>query len=279
MQYTHSLGEFITSLSERLLTEISYDAAAHLAEELPHAARNVPIAMVGSVVFNGILGFGYCIAILFCLGDLDSLLQTTTGFPFIQLFYNVTESKAGASIMSIIPTLIATFATAAGLTSTSRTFWAFARDNAIPAAKYFSHVNPSSQLPIRMILLTAALMFLLGLVYLASTTAFNAILSMAILGMYLSYALPIIYMLSHGRKGLSPSQGVFRLGKVTGTVVNVVAVVWLIVAMFFSTWPNFYPVTETNMNYSTVVLAGWMTVGALIFLLKGRREYQIPVVG
>lgn len=49
----------------------SYDAACHLAEEMPRPARDVPIAMVGSVAVNGILGLGYCIMLLYSLGDLD----------------------------------------------------------------------------------------------------------------------------------------------------------------------------------------------------------------
>ena len=32
---------------------LGYDAACHLAEEMVYPARNVPIAMVGSVIVNG----------------------------------------------------------------------------------------------------------------------------------------------------------------------------------------------------------------------------------
>ena len=41
-----------------------------MAEELENPARYVPIAMVGSVTVNGMLGLIYCIVLLFCLGDL-----------------------------------------------------------------------------------------------------------------------------------------------------------------------------------------------------------------
>ena len=235
--------------------------------------------MVGSVLFNGIAGLIYCLILLFSLGDLDNLLTSSTGFPFMQLFLNVTNSPAGAIIMSLLPTLIATFATAAGLTSCSRTFWAFARDGGIPAAEYFSHVNTSSQLPIRMIILVGVLQFLLGLVYLGSTTAFNAILSMAVLGMYMSYVLPIIYMLLYGRGAAGLLRGPFQMSRAVGTCVNTVAIIWLIVAMFFSTWPNFYPVTKDNMNYSTVVLAGWLLVGSIMYLTTCRTKYEVPIAG
>lgn len=255
-----------------------YDAAAHLAEEMPRPARNVPIAMVGSVVVNGIIGFVYCIILLFSLGDLDSLLESATGFPFMQLYLNVTNSAAGATVLILIICLIATAANAAGLTSTSRTFWAFARDDAMPFANYFAHVHPGLKVPVRMIVLVSVLQGLLGFIYLGNTTAFNAILSMAIIGMYLSYILPIIYMLLCGRKKLSAADyGPFKLGKVGGTIINTVAILWLILAMVFSTFPNFQPVTAQNMNYSTVVLAGWTLFGAVYYFFWARKAYSGPV--
>lgn len=259
-------------------TRHSYDAAAHLSEELPSPARNVPLAMVGSIVANGIIGFVYCLVLLFSLGDLTTLLETPTGFPFMQLFLNVTNSSAAATIMTLIICLIATAANAAGLTSTSRTFWAFARDDAAPFSKFFSHVNPKLEVPVRMVVLVAVLEALLGFIYLGNTTAFNAILSMAIIGMYLSYILPIAYMLFCGRRNLAPSQyGPFRLGKIGGVVANILACVWLIFAMIFSTFPNFQPVTAQNMNYSTVVLAGWVLGGACFYFFYGRKVYNGPV--
>ncbi|OAG44290.1 hypothetical protein AYO21_01286 [Fonsecaea monophora] len=258
---------------------LGYDAAAHLSEEMPRPSRNVPIAMVGSVVANGIIGFAYCLMLLFSLGDLPSLLESPTGFPFMQLYLNVTKSPAGATTLSLVICLIATAANAAGLTSTSRTFWAFARDEATPFAKYFAHVDSKLKVPVRMIVLVSVLQGLLGFIYLGNTTAFNAILSMAIIGMYLSYLLPVIYMVIYGRVKLSKDEyGPFKLGKLGGVLTNVLAIVWLIFAMIFSTFPNFQPVTAQNMNYSTVVLAGWVGGGALYYFFRGRRVYTGPVI-
>jgi len=235
--------------------------------------------MVGSVLVNGIIGVAYCLMLLFSLGDLTSLLASPTGFPFMQLYLNVTESSAGATVLSLIICLIATAANAAGLTSTSRTFWAFARDDAAPFSKYFAHVHTGLKVPVRMIVLVSVLQALLGFIYLGNTTAFNAILSMAIIGMYLSYLLPIIYMVLYGRSKLTKAEyGPFRLGMMGGVLANLFAIVWLIFAMIFSTFPNFQPVTAQNMNYSIVVLAGWVGGGGLYYFVRARRIYTGPVV-
>jgi choline transport protein len=190
---------------------------------MPNPARNVPIAMVGSVVVNGIIGFGWALMLLFSLRNLDSLLQTATGFPFMQLFLKVTKSQAGATVMIFVFSMTAVVANAAGLTSTSRTYWAFARDSAAPFSKFFAHVDTKLQIPVRAVFIVTVLEMILGLIYLGNSTAFNAILSMAILGMYASYLLPILYMVLYGRKNLAQSQYCpFRLGRL-GPVVNVIS--------------------------------------------------------
>ncbi|KAF2135632.1 uncharacterized protein K452DRAFT_172152 [Aplosporella prunicola CBS 121167] len=258
---------------------LGYDAAAHLAEELPHPAKYVPLAMVGSVLVNGLIGLIYCIVLLFSLGDLSTLLASPTGFPFMQLFWDVTKSRAGGSILSLMVSLIAVAANAAGLTSTSRTAWAFARDKAIPFSSFFAHVNPRLQVPVRMVVCTTVLQMLLGFIYLGNTTAFNAILSMAVLGMYTSYILPIVYMLLFGRRASSPQRvhfGPFSMGR-WGAAVNAGACLWLLLAIVFSMFPSYQPVTAQNMNYSTVVLSGWVAFGAVCYVGWARRVYSGPV--
>ena len=75
------------------------DAACHIAEEIENAAVVIPRSMFISVILNGVLGFAMLLALLFCLGDLADALATTTGYPFIEIFYQATGSNAGASAM------------------------------------------------------------------------------------------------------------------------------------------------------------------------------------
>ncbi|KAH7144405.1 amino acid permease [Dactylonectria estremocensis] len=257
---------------------LGYDAACHLAEELPHAARNVPLAMVGSVVVNGVIGFIYVIVLLYCSSSLEALLTTPTGFPFMQIFLDATQSRAGATVMSLMIVLIATAATVAGVASTSRTLWAFARDKATPFDKTLSHVNPKLQVPVNSVILVLVLQVLLGLIYLGNATAFNAVLSMAIIGLYLSYILPIFYMTFYGRSTLRHSDyGPFRLPRFVGIAANGISMVWMTVVMIFSTLPIALPVTAKNMNYSVVVLAGWALFGAIYYYTVGKSKYQVPL--
>ncbi|KAI1865384.1 uncharacterized protein JN550_008432 [Neoarthrinium moseri] len=259
---------------------LGYDAACHMAEEMPDASRNVPIAMVGSSVVNGLIGFAYCIMLLYSTGPIDEVLTTPTGFPYMQIFLDATKSNAGTTLLSLTITLTAIAATVAGVASTSRTLWAFARDSATPFHQQISKVDRMSEVPFNSITVVTVLQMLLGFIYLGNSTAFNAILAMAIIGMYISYILPVIYMLLYGRPSMSQSAyGPFRLGKVFGVAMNVISIVWLIVAIVFSTFPSTLPAAAETMNYSSVVMAGWVLFGAVYYLTGGWKEFKVPVVG
>ncbi|CZR54079.1 related to HNM1-Choline permease [Phialocephala subalpina] len=257
---------------------LGYDSATHMAEEMRHPARDVPIAMLGSVIVNGVMGLGYCVILLYSIGNLNDLLASPTGFPVMQLLLNVTKNPTGATLLCLTWTSIAVAANSAGLTSTSRTAWAFARDDAVPFSRYFAHVDSVHAVPTRMIICISVIQMLLGFLYLGSVTAFNAVLSMAILGMYASYILPIIYMVLYGRKLGAHKPGPFTLGGVGGMLTNVVAIAWLAFAMLFSMFPNYQPVTAQNMNYCVVVMGGWLFFGSVYFFWFGRKRYNGPVI-
>ncbi|KAF0323848.1 amino acid transporter [Colletotrichum asianum] len=258
---------------------LGYDAACHMAEEIPNATRNVPIAMVGSVVANGLMGLVYVVVLLFSTGSLETLLATPTGFPFTQIYLDATKSRAGATVMSLTLITVAIAATVGCITSASRTLWAFARDKAVPFDAYFNHVHKDLQVLVRAIAVVTIMQLLLGFLYLGNTTAFNAVLSMAIIGIYLSYSIPIAYMLLVGRNRLTRKEyGPFRLGGFLGPVLNVVSLVWMTVVIIFSTFPSAQPVTAQNMNYSTVVMAGWLVSGLCYYFARGHAKFEVPVV-
>ncbi|RKL27153.1 hypothetical protein BFJ72_g13386 [Fusarium proliferatum] len=259
---------------------LGYDAACHLAEELPHASRNVPIAIMGSIGINGILGLAFTLVLLFSTGPLERLLESPTGFPFMQLYLDATKSHSATTILSIFIIMMALAGAVAGLTSTSRTVWAFARDGATPFSTFLSTINRNEHVPSRSIWTVTGFQILLGFIYLASSAAFNAILSMAIIGMYLSYLLPILAMLFKGRSRLAVADyGPFKLGHTFGILVNIVSACWIILVIIFSAFPSAMPVSAENMNYSSVIIAGWVLFGVIYYLMAGHQNFRTPIVG
>ena len=110
-------------------------------EEVENAATSVPRSMVLTVLINGLLAFGWIIALLFSIGDVKKALDSKTGYPIIQIFYQATGSIPAATAMMSAIIIVAFFATLGILASTSRLTWAFARDKGFPFAEFFAHVS------------------------------------------------------------------------------------------------------------------------------------------
>jgi choline transport protein len=189
-------------------TFVGADASVHMAEEVSNAALNIPRAICIGMIANGLIGFAMMITLLFCLGDADSVLETETGFPFIQIFYNSVKTKGGAVAMGAI-VLALTWACALGITTTaSRMTWSFARDKGTPFSKYMSKVNPRTKVPNVAIIVVTVLAALLTLIYIGSYTAFNDVISLTITGFYGSYFLPCALLLYRRIKGqIAPYHG------------------------------------------------------------------------
>ncbi len=110
------------------------------AEEIPNASTVVPRIMIASTVLNGVLGFAALIAILFCAGNIENAETSPTGYPFIEIFYQATNSTGGATAMVCVIVALGFFATISLIATASRMTWAFARDNGLPGSRWLSRV-------------------------------------------------------------------------------------------------------------------------------------------
>jgi choline transport protein len=184
-----------------IATFVGADASVHMAEEVANADLTIPWAICMGMIFNGITGFAMMVTVLYCLGDANSVLETPTRFPFIQIFYNSVKSLRGATVMSVV-VLILTWGCAAGITATaSRMTWSFARDNGMPFSRYLKIVTKNKKIPVVAILVTTTFAALLVLIYIGSNVAFNDVISLTITGFYGSYFLPCAFLLYHRVKG------------------------------------------------------------------------------
>ena len=133
---------FMTILSGAVFDFLGSDSVIHMAEETHNAARVSPRSMFISIIFNGVLGLATLIATLFCADDLDDALESPTGFAFMTIFQQATQSVGGAMAMSIIIFLMQMFAAIGIMAATSRMLWAFARDRGVPGWKTLIKVSP-----------------------------------------------------------------------------------------------------------------------------------------
>lgn len=172
-----------------------------MAEEVDRPTRNVPMAIMTSLVFNGIIGLTMMLTLLYNVGDVESVLNSATGYPFLQVFYNTLQSVPGAVALGAI-TLALIWSCAIGiLTTASRMSWSFARDRGAPFSDTLSKVDRRNQVPINAILVVGACSAVICLIYIGSSAAFNDVVSLNITGFYGSYFVPSAFLLYRRIKG------------------------------------------------------------------------------
>lgn len=132
------MGKYSVNHNSRV-SECNTDKS--IAEEVQNASTIVPWCMICTILLNGILGFAVVLAFCFCVGDLEIALTSPTGYDFIEVFYNATDSSAATSVMTSVLITLVICASFGFLASSSRQTWAFARDRGLPFSDYLAHVR------------------------------------------------------------------------------------------------------------------------------------------
>ncbi|KXJ90071.1 GABA permease [Microdochium bolleyi] len=261
---------------------VGYDAAAHMSEEMPDPRRGVPKAMVGSIVVNGIMGFAVVLAVLFSVQDFGAALASPTGFPIIEIFRQITGNNlAAASAMSLTITISASLATVGLVASTSRTLWAFARDGAPFGSGWLSRVHPTTHVPFNAVICVVVSVILLGALNIGSTAAFSAVLSITVVGLSLSYMVPVIAMLY--RRIFTPDMliwGPWRMHPVVGIVTNAFSIFYVLFLTVFLVLPSVTASTglnAANMNYASLILGGVVVLVTVDWVFRARKVFHGPV--
>lgn len=118
---------------------------------------------------------------------------------------------------------------------------------------------------------------ILGLINLGSTTAFNAMVSLALLGQYTTYVLPTIFILVRRiHLGKNIPFGPWELGK-WGIPINIFTIAFSFLTIAFNVLPPYFPVTAENMNYAGVVFGAALIICALLWFFLGQKHYAGPI--
>jgi choline transport protein len=132
-------------VSGPVITLIGADSSVHMAEELKDASRQLPKAMIVTAIVNYILGFLMTIAFIAVLGNIDEVVASPTGLPYIQVIWNATLSRAATMAMVAFIIFFFVFCAVNQNTTSSRQLYAFARDGGLPFSAWVSYVSYSYQ--------------------------------------------------------------------------------------------------------------------------------------
>ncbi|CAG8245718.1 unnamed protein product [Penicillium nalgiovense] len=216
-----------------------------------------------------VTGLSYLLSLMFSVQDYGSLADTHTGLPLAELFWQATSTRGGAFGLVFMVWVALGPCVIGSQLSTGRVFWAFSRDEGLPLSKIWARVHPKLGSPFNAQLCVAVIVSLLGCIYLGSSTAFNAMMSSAVTINNFAYLVPILTNVILLRRTMH--RGPFFMGQTVGMSVNIIAVAWLVFAIVFFSFPYQMPVTVSNMNYTCVVVGGFLTIELAWWLIAGKR--------
>ena len=131
------------------------------------------------------------------------------------------------------------------------------------------------RVPLNALGLVTAIIALLMLINLGSSTALFAILSLASIALMLSYILPIIFFVLTRLRGDHVPFGPFRLGRF-GLPINFFAIAYGVFILIWLPFPPYMPITAANMNYSGPILGAIILFALFDWFTWGKKRFVVP---
>jgi amino acid transporter len=263
--YAGMIGLLFTSW-----TFTGFDASAHMSEETTRAAVSAPKGIVRSIVFSWAAGLVLILALTYAMTNYDAEANANT--PAQQIFVDALGVTTAKVFLLVVCGAIF-FCGLANMTSNSRQIFAFSRDGAIPGWKLWRSVSRRTNTPVKSVWFSAAGAFLLGVPSLWNGVAFQAIVSVNVIGLFGSYGVPIFLRL---RRGDDFVPGPWNLGRWSRPVATV-AVVWIALSSVLFLLPQKSPITTQSFNYAPVALAVVLAIATAWWFLTARRTYRGPI--
>ncbi|MGC4037563.1 MAG: amino acid permease [Chitinophagaceae bacterium] len=211
--YVLPLGLLLTQY-----TITGFDASAHLSEETKDAHISAAKGIWKSIFYSAVGGYILLLAFLYAatkpevVSSFDPQVNPYGTGSVITIISNALSPLLFKFVL-LISTAGQLFCAIACLTSSSRMLFAFSRDGAVPGHKHWSKVN-KHQVPANAVLASAIIGIVITLPALWKSprgipTAFYAVVSVGVIGLYLAFLIPIWL---RWKLGKSFVQGAWNMG-------------------------------------------------------------------
>jgi amino acid transporter len=266
-----------------MYTITGYDASAHVSEETQEAEEAAAKGVWQSVASSALIGWFVVLAITFAATDVKAVNEAFG--TSLAIFTTAEMNQNWAEAIILIATIGQFFCGMACVTSSSRTFFAFSRDRAIPGWRLWSRVSPKG-VPVMAVVGSCAAAFVLTLTGLPGNgdfippVALAAVTSIGTIGLYVAYVVPV-YL--RWRAGASFQQGSWNLGEkwrwMNPIAIGFVVLMVIILCLpFYSTAVPWESDFDWNTFNFTPVVVGVVFFGAwLAWLLGMNKRYTGPV--
>jgi amino acid transporter len=260
---------FLLSLLLAQYTYTGYDASAHMTEETIGAATRAPWGVVMSVVVSAVAGYALLMGLLAAAPDLAA------SYSFVNPVLYILESRLSFVLGTLLFAVIFVaqfFCSMSSVTSNSRMIYAFSRDGAVPGHNLWHSLN-RGRTPRNAILLAVVCSFILAVPTVVDFVAYVAVTSIAVIGLYIAYAIPILL-----RQFASDFKtGPWQLGAWSAPI-GWIAVIWVAFISVLFMLPTATPITASNFNYTPVVVLGVLLIVTVWWLASARYWFKGPII-
>lgn len=214
------------------------------------------------------------ITFCFTLGNIDDILASPTGTPYIQVFYNATQSKAATTAMVSMVIVVSIACNLTNNATASRQLYAFARDKGVPGSAWLSKIT--FDVPANAIYVTFFTTAVLSLINIGSSVALNSILGLGTAPLLTSYITSIGCVTWRRLSGNPLPKSKFSLGRL-GLPINLFSEVTLAVFFVFCFFPTIPDPDAAGMNWSILIYGVVIIWSLAYYALWGRHTYVGPV--
>ncbi|TMD98886.1 MAG: amino acid permease [Chloroflexi bacterium] len=266
---------FLTGLLLSQYTFTGYDASAHMTEETHTAAVSGPRGIVWSIIISLVAGWILLIGVTRAINDSDYANVVAAGTAAPAMIFIEALGKNGALLLLLVVIGAQFFCGMSSVTANSRMIYAFSRDGAVPGSQFWHRINPRTRTPTNSIWFAAVGAFILGLPYLWNPVAYAAVTSIAVIGLYIAYGLPILLRLLAGERF---QRGPWHLRQYS-YIVGWIAVTWIAFIAILFVLPQVAPGnTLTTFNYAPVAVAVVLLYAGGYWFLSARKWFKGPKV-
>jgi len=248
---------FFFGLIYVMYTITGFDASGHTSEETHDAQVNVPKGMWTSVFYSWTFGLVLVAAFVLTMPSIDE--GAAAGFNSFFYMWSSSQMPYALSLILAVGIVLVNYICAlAGLTSTSRMMFAFARDGGLPASGFLSHISTAYRTPTYAIWTGAVLAFVTsltgiigGALGLQGVDIFLVLATGCAVFLYISYTIPVVAgIFAEGKTWTE--KGPFNLGTWSKPIAIVASA-----GVILLTTTGFFP-PNTPVFY--------LTVGMLVIL-------------
>lgn len=261
---------FLVGLLLAQYTITGFDASAHVSEETRGAATSAPKAIVRSIYVSAIAALVLNVAMVQAIPEDQYTEIAAKGILAGPQVFLVAVTGFLGKFLVIISTVGQFFCGMASVTANSRMIYAFSRDGGLPGSRLWARINPRTRTPTNSLWLGVGLAAAIGALSLIQTdlaypVAFFALTGICVVGLYISYVIPVFLRVRNG----SFRKGPWHLGR-WSTPVAWISVVWvaLIAVVFclpvFSPWKTWetFNFTGPILVLCALAVGGWWTLSA-----------------